>query len=134
MTKTSRKWRDKKINKKRVMNKIHNVMLRTTTGIMFVFFLLPFCSETKNVYLIGGFVLSTIWLYLVYEANKVKEGDCVQDNYDRWKQYDSEQQERLEELPRCECCEEYIQDEFAYRIGNELICHECLDLNYKEAI
>ena len=44
--------------------------------------------------------------------------------------YDAEKQARLERLPRCSECDEYIQSETCYRINDELICEDCID-NYK---
>lgn len=71
MTETSKKWRVKKNNKKRVINKIHNIALSSTTGLMFVFFLLSLCAMdnvNKNVILI--FFISGIWLSLFVYANE----------------------------------------------------------------
>ena len=133
MTLTSKKWRVKKINKKRVMNKIHNIVLGAITGFMSVFFLLPLCVDEVNLLIFGMFILAAIWLSLVYYSNQMKDGENM-DNYERWERYDAEKQKKLDALPLCECCEEPIQDEYAYRIDNELICQECLELNYKEAI
>ena len=133
MTVTSKKWRVKKINKKRVMNKIHNIILGAITGFMSVFFLLPLCVDEVNLLMLGLFILSATWISLVYYSNYNKDGENV-DNYEQWKRHDAAQQKKLDELPLCECCEEPIQDEYGYRIGNELICQECLELNYKEAI
>lgn len=47
--------------------------------------------------------------------------------------HDAEQQEQLEHLPMCECCEEYIQDDY-YELGGEILCKECLDDNYKKSL
>lgn len=132
MTRTSRQWRDKRIKKIRVYIKIHNIMLSLITGLMCVFFLLPFCIENLTIKGIIIFLISAIWLCLIYVTN-VEEGEDM-DNYERWERHNDAQERMLEQCPKCECCEEPIQDEYAYRIDDELICRECLELNYKEAI
>lgn len=79
MTKTSRKWRDKKINKIKGYRKIHNSILGIITGMMAVFFLLSILSAdniNKNIVLMFG--ISTIWLVLFGYANSlehIEEGD-----------------------------------------------------------
>lgn len=42
--------------------------------------------------------------------------------------YDSEQEEKLEHLPRCGYCNEPIQQEMAVHIENDWYCDECLEL------
>lgn len=76
MTKTQRRWRDKKIKKIRVYRKIHNSILRGITGMMTVFFLLSLCAAevTKDVILLFG--MSTVWLTLFGYANNL---DCVEE-------------------------------------------------------
>ena len=71
MTKTSRKWRDKKLNKIRVYKKLHNSILGGITGVMAVIFLLTICSEV-NRYTLIMFGVSVIWLGLVLYANEGK--------------------------------------------------------------
>lgn len=79
MTKTSRKWRDKRINKIRVMKKIHNLILGTIAGIMTVFFLLSLLGlDNVNEYVVLMAVISAIWLSIFVYANNLdtlKEGD-----------------------------------------------------------
>ena len=73
MTKTSRKWRDKRINKIKGYKKIHNLILVIVTGIMTVFFLLSILSAdnvNKNVILM--FAISTIWILLFTYANNLE--------------------------------------------------------------
>ena len=71
MTKTSRKWRDKKLNKIRVYRKLHNSILGGITGVMAVIFLLTICSEV-NRYTLVMFGVSVVWLGLVMKANEGK--------------------------------------------------------------
>lgn len=79
MTKTSKKWRNKRINKNKRVIKIHNSILRGITGMMAVFFLLAilsFDNINKNIVLM--FAISTIWLMLFGYANNldhIEEGD-----------------------------------------------------------
>lgn len=71
MTKTSRKWRDKKLNKIRVYRKLHNSILGGITGVMAVIFLLTISSEV-NRYTLVMFGVSVVWLGLVMKANEGK--------------------------------------------------------------
>ena len=72
MTKTSRKWRDRRINKIKGYKKIHNFILVTITGIMTVFFLLSILSaDNLNNKVILMFAISTTWLVLFGYANNL---------------------------------------------------------------
>ena len=44
---------------------------------------------------------------------------------------DRDQQEGLDRLPVCACCGEPIQDDYYYEIGDEILCEECLNENYR---
>lgn len=68
MTETQIRWRLKKINKIRVINKIHNLVLGAITGLMTVFFLMTLCAEL-NKYSILIFIISVIWLSIFTYAN-----------------------------------------------------------------
>lgn len=48
--------------------------------------------------------------------------------------HDAEEQAWLESRPKCACCGEPIQDEYAFEINDELICEECLLVNYRKAV
>lgn len=50
----------------------------------------------------------------------------IPDNYDRWKQYDAEQQAELDKLPICDICEQPIQDYYCFEINNALMCEDCM--------
>ena len=69
MTKTSRLWRVKRINRIRVINKIHNLILGVITGLMTVFFLITLCSEI-NKYTIPASLMCCLWFELVLCANE----------------------------------------------------------------
>lgn len=68
MTKTSRTWRDKKLNKIRGYRKLHNSILGGITGVMVVIFLLTLCSDI-NRYTLTMFGVSVIWIGLFMKAN-----------------------------------------------------------------
>lgn len=73
MTKTSRKWRDKKINKQKGFKKIHNSILGGITGVMVVFFLLAILSaDNINRNIVLMFAISTIWLILFGYSNNLE--------------------------------------------------------------
>lgn len=73
MTKTSKKWRDRRVNKIKGYKKIHNFILVTITGIMTVFFLLSILSaDNLNNKVILMFAISTTWLVLFGYANNLE--------------------------------------------------------------
>ena len=41
--------------------------------------------------------------------------------------YDDAQEEWLESLPKCVCCGDPIQDDYAYDFGDGLTCEYCVD-------
>lgn len=49
------------------------------------------------------------------------------DALDEFEQYDREQTEALERLPRCSVCEEPIQGDVLFEIHGELYCEDCID-------
>lgn len=49
-----------------------------------------------------------------------------------FERYDSEQQRQLEKLPVCDCCDEPIQDDYCYEIGDELFCEECMNDTFRK--
>lgn len=54
------------------------------------------------------------------------------DNYSRWGQHDTDREEWLDRLPRCDHCGKPIQDDDLYDFGGEIICQECLDKKFKK--
>jgi hypothetical protein len=78
MTKTQRRWRDKKLKRIRVIRKIHNSILRGITGMMAVFFLLSLCAmDNANKYVIAIYCISFTWLSIVIYANNLDHGKKV---------------------------------------------------------
>ena len=76
MTKTSRKWRHKRVKRIRVINKIHNSILGAITGVMAVFFLLSILAlDHVNNYVILTFCITLTWLSLVIFSNNMEVGE-----------------------------------------------------------
>lgn len=68
MTRHMIAWRVKRINRVRVINKIHNLILGVVSGLMTVFFLIMLCAKL-NIYSILIFIISAIWLSIFSYAN-----------------------------------------------------------------
>jgi formylmethanofuran dehydrogenase subunit E len=51
-----------------------------------------------------------------------------------FERHDAEQQAKLDKLPLCEYCEEPIQSDYYYEIGNECICEDCLNDNFRKEV
>lgn len=51
-------------------------------------------------------------------------------DFDRW---DAEQARREADLPRCDYCDDPIQDDY-YRINDEVICRDCLDSHFLQRL
>lgn len=61
----------------------------------------------------------------------MKHGYCP-DNYDCYREYESEQESQLSRLPICYECGEPIQSDECYELNGELICPQCLEENHKK--
>lgn len=48
-----------------------------------------------------------------------------------YNRYDADQQRELERLPVCAECGHPITDDGCYKINDQLICEECLDIYYR---
>ncbi len=46
--------------------------------------------------------------------------------------HQDEMDRKLEERPRCDICNEYIQEDFLYEINDELICENCLNEQFRK--
>ena len=57
----------------------------------------------------------------------------MKDNYDLWAAHDAEQEEELEQLPKCDCCGNPIQDEHLWQINGDLLCEECMNDSYRRS-
>lgn len=51
----------------------------------------------------------------------------VIDNFALWEAHDREEQERLDRLPICECCNHPIQQEEAIHYNDQWFCEDCED-------
>lgn len=58
----------------------------------------------------------------------------IPDNYDLWEAHDREQARWLDSLPKCDYCNDPIQDDFYYEINGENICECCLDRFFKKEV
>ena len=56
------------------------------------------------------------------------------DNYQLWVMHEMEQEDALEKCPVCDCCGEYIQDDWFYKIEGEILCLDCLNENYRHRV
>ena len=56
-----------------------------------------------------------------------RHGDPL-DDFDR---LDRRQARYEARLPKCDICRQPIQDEDLYDLGDELVCHDCLDKHYR---
>ena len=73
MTKSSKKWRNKRRKQIRGYRKIHNLFLGVITGVMAVFFLLSLCAMEVNKDVILMFLMSTLWLSLFIYVNDFED-------------------------------------------------------------
>lgn len=55
----------------------------------------------------------------------------IPDNYDQWLKHDKRQTDWLNNLPRCEHCNEPIQDEDLFDIDGTLYHMECAEREFK---
>jgi formylmethanofuran dehydrogenase subunit E len=57
--------------------------------------------------------------------------NCL-DNYDQWLAHEAKQEKLLELLPFCDYCGEVIQDDFCWKINDEIICEKCLNEHFRK--
>lgn len=48
--------------------------------------------------------------------------------------HDREQAKRLAQRPKCDYCNEHIQDDFYYEINGDVICEVCLDRFFRKDV
>lgn len=58
----------------------------------------------------------------------------LKDNADLFAEYDAEQEEARERLPKCDECEEEITDDYLYDIDGVLYCEECMKKLFKKPV
>lgn len=52
-------------------------------------------------------------------------------DFDQW---DAEQAKRLAELPKCDICDNPIQDDHYYLINGDNVCPECLENEFRKEV
>ena len=58
----------------------------------------------------------------------------IPDAYDLWEQREQEQQQELDSLPKCDHCDNPIQDEELCDFDGFLICPKCLRNHYMKPV
>ena len=58
----------------------------------------------------------------------------IPDNYDQWKAHEREQERRLARIPKCDYCDEPIQEDFYYEINGYVICETCMDRFFRKEV
>lgn len=58
----------------------------------------------------------------------------IPDNLDLFEQHDREMEKALSRLPKCDQCEQPIQQEMAVRISGKWYCDSCLDIYFREVV
>lgn len=48
--------------------------------------------------------------------------------------YDFQQQQELDRLPRCSCCDEPITDEYCYMVNDEPVCEDCMNKHFRVSV
>ena len=54
------------------------------------------------------------------------------DNYDLWARHESEREQLLAKLPKCDYCGEAITEDYFYIIGETFICIPCLNREHRQ--
>lgn len=50
-------------------------------------------------------------------------------DFDRWEE---EKERAIAKLPRCDYCNEPIQDDYCYDLDGEVICEDCLNRHFRK--
>ena len=58
----------------------------------------------------------------------------IPDYYDKWSEYNRQQEEALNRLPECDYCGEHIQEEHCFVINDEIICEGCMMEHFRNAV
>lgn len=58
--------------------------------------------------------------------------DYIPDYTDQYQEYEAEQEARLENYPRCDCCGEPILDEYFYDIDGTYFHENCLKEEFRK--
>lgn len=55
----------------------------------------------------------------------------IPDNYDLFLAHDKQVYELMKQRPKCDICDEPIQEDYCYEINGELVCEKCLQDNLR---
>lgn len=58
----------------------------------------------------------------------------IPDNYDIWESHENRRNKELEQLPRCDCCDNPITDDYCYEINGDCICEDCMNSQFRKAV
>ena len=58
----------------------------------------------------------------------------MNDNYNLFRQHDTETEVMLKRLPKCDKCNEHIQDDYLYEIKGFIYCEECIREHFRRDI
>lgn len=72
---------------------------------------------------------------LAYTARFLRERKhmAMEDNFALWQQHERDMEASLARRPQCECCGQYIQDDYTWEIDGELLCPECAADKFRRA-
>ena len=72
---------------------------------------------------------------LAYTARFLKERKPMEmeDNFALWQQHERDMEASLARRPQCECCGQYIQDDYTWEIDGELFCPKCAADKFRRA-
>lgn len=56
----------------------------------------------------------------------------MHDNYDFFRNEEDSKEEWLKKRPKCDFCDEHIQDDYLYVIDDQYICDECMKSNFRK--
>lgn len=64
---------------------------------------------------------------LAYTARFLRERNriAMEDNFALWQQHERDMEASLTRRPQCECCGQYIQDDYTWEIDGALFCPKC---------
>ena len=51
----------------------------------------------------------------------------MEDNYSLWRLMAREEERRLAGLPVCGYCGRHVQEDYYYRVNDEIICPDCME-------
>ena len=58
----------------------------------------------------------------------------IPDNYDQWLAHERQQERQLAQLPKCDYCNQPIQDEHLFDINGDVMCEKCLIREFRKDV